>query len=269
MGNKYQEGYQSFFGRELGLNIMADPDQLEYVKAMIAPPEKTQVVFCNSKAGTGKTMLAVAAAYYMLEVKNSVNKIIYYRNTVGVREQGFLPGSADEKDAPYMEPFIRAITDIGLRLNNSQRLYGSLLSADKVECRSTTYDRGLDYSGNLVIIIDEAQNMNLTELRTLLTRAHDTVKVIVIGSSLQVDSGSKVEHYGPQRLIPFEVYESHLRNDPKVLFESFTLRKNYRGNLANSADEIDRTIKELHDLKNISTASSAIIPSGQVTIIDC
>lgn len=261
MGSKYQEGYQSFFGRDLGLNIMADPDQLAYVKAMLAPVNKTQVVFCNSKAGTGKTMLAVAAAYYMLEVKQSVSKIIYYRNTVGIREQGFLPGTSGEKDAPYMEPFIRAITDIGLRLNNSQRLYGSLLSLEKVECRSTTYDRGLDYSGNLVIIIDEAQNMNLTELRTLLTRAHDSVKVIVIGSSLQVDSGAKVEHYGPKRLIPFEVYESHLENDPTVLFEGITLNKNYRGNLANSADEIDKTIKDLQDLKNISTASSAIIPS--------
>ena len=87
--SKYREGFEHYFHEKMGFKILADEAQYEYVKAILAPTNEVQAVFCDSKAGTGKSALALASAYYLLE-KEEISKIIYVRNTVSVRENGFL-----------------------------------------------------------------------------------------------------------------------------------------------------------------------------------
>lgn len=240
--SKYRNDFEHFFHEEMDYKILADTNQYQYVSSIIAPNKKVQVVLTDSPAGTGKTALAITSAYYKL-LKGDIQKIIYVRNSLSVRDSGFLPGSAEEKEMVYMKPFLDVIERIGIKLGR-QDLVRDLIREEQIECVSTSYLRGVDYDQDAILIIDEAQNMDLIELQTILTRPHDNVKVIMIGSSLQNDN-PKIRTYGINKLLPFEVYIDHLMSQSLFPVEYVELTKNYRGNLSNHADKIQDTIKRI------------------------
>lgn len=238
--SKYKHDFETFFCKTLGYNIMSDPYQYEYVKAILDP--ETQIIFSDSPSGTGKSSLALSAGYYLLQ-EGDINKIIYLRSAVPVRDLGFLPGNGLEKEEPYMRPAKDAIAHIGHQIGR-QDLVEDMMLNELFECTSTSYLRGVDYSGEMLIVIDEAQNFDLLELQTALTRIHDSVKVVVIGSTLQNDN-PKVMKYGPERLLPFEVYMKHFMEQDKIKVRSVNLINNYRGKLSQYADKINSTLKRI------------------------
>ena len=240
--SKYRNDFERFFHESMDFRILADEAQYDYVKAILAPNKEVQAVFSNSSAGTGKTALALAAAYYKL-TKGEISKIIYVRNTLSVRESGFLPGTIEDKEAAYMKPAMDVIQKIGIKTNN-QDLFSELVRDEKIVCTSTSFLRGVDYDMDAVLIIDEAQNLDLIELQTVLTRPHDNVKVVVIGSSLQNDN-AKMRTYGPERLLPFELYIRHFEEQREFPIENITLITNYRGKFANYADKVQQTVREI------------------------
>ena len=245
--SKYRHDFEHFFHEEMGYKILADKEQYEYVTAILAPTSQVQAVFCDSPAGTGKTSIAMAAAYYrLLKNDNKKCRIIYVRNTLAVRENGFLPGTAEEKEAQFMKPAIENINRIGQSMNTSQDLFSSMLENEEIEVCSTSYLRGVDIEGEATIIIDEAQNLDITELQTVLTRIHDSVKVIVIGSTLQCDN-TKLRTYGPNKLTPFELYMEHFAKQSIIPVEFITLKTNHRGKFANYADQILQTVNAVKD----------------------
>lgn len=235
----YQFPFESYFHKELDFKILSDGPTYEYVKSIVEPTHETQIVFSDSKAGTGKTSLAMAAAYYRIQMGLS-SKIIYVRNTLAVRENGFLPGTADEKEFQFMAPAKESIDDIGYRLGD-QKLFQTMMTHDEIEVVSTSYLRGRDLSGDIVLILDEAQNLDTTEIQTVLTRLHDDAKVVVIGSSKQCDN-NKLRRFGREKITPFQLYIKHFERQSKIATEVVNLTKNYRGELANYADEIGTTI---------------------------
>lgn len=242
--SKYRHEFEHFFHEYMGFKILADEAQYDYVESILAPTKKVQAVFSNSPAGTGKSALSLAAAYYLLN-KEEISKIIYVRNTVSVRENGYLPGTLEEKEAAYMKPAHDVIQRIGYKMNN-QDLFADLVREEKLICTSTSFLRGVDYDEDAVLIIDEAQNLDLNELQTVLTRPHDNVKVVMIGSSLQNDN-NKIKKLGPKRdLLPFEAYIQHFENQKDIPVENITLTRNYRGKFANFADQISQTIQTLN-----------------------
>lgn len=245
--SKYRYPFESYFHKELGFKILSDKPTYEYVESIVSPTSETQIVFSDSKAGTGKTSLAMAAAYYRLQMGIST-KIIYVRNTLAVRENGFLPGSAEEKEYQFMAPAKESIGDIGYRLND-QKLFNNMLSHDEIEVVSTSYLRGRDLSGEVVLILDEAQNLDTTEIQTVLTRLHDDAKVIVIGSSKQCDN-NKLRRFGREKITPFQLYIKHFERQEEVPTKVINLTKNYRGKLANYADEIGQTIDVIKNTDN-------------------
>ena len=192
---------------------------------------------------THNTSQAMAGAYYRL-MKGDSSKIIYVRNTLAVRENGFLPGDAQEKELQFMTPAKESIDEIGLRLGNSQSLFDRMTVEEEIEVISTSYIRGRDFQGSPTVIIDEAQNLDTTELQTVLTRVHDDAKVIVIGSSLQCDN-KKLKKFGSEKLTPFQLYIEHFKKQDEIPYEVINLTKNYRGNLANYSDQIGLTIDDL------------------------
>lgn len=242
--SKYRHDFEYYFHSQLGYKILADEHQYRYVESILAPTSEVQAVFSDSPAGSGKTALALAAAYYLLK-EGEVNSIAYVRNTVSVRENGFLPGTIEDKERAYMQPAEDNITRIGASVGN-QDLYNELVDSGQLFCTSTSFLRGVDYKDNMVLIIDEAQNLDLVELQTVLTRPHDNVKIIVIGSSLQNDN-CKVKKYGPNRLLPFQVYMEHFENQEHIPIQIVKLVNNYRGRFSQFADSVGKTLKQYDD----------------------
>ncbi len=142
-------------------------------------------------AGTGKTFLALAAALEQTVEAQRYRRISVYRPliAVGRQEVGFLPGDLDEKLAPWMA----AVYDNLYALFSDGDPYSAraavdgLLDQDVLEMAAVTYLRGRSITGELVII-DEAQNLELPTLKVILTRIGADSKVVFCGDLTQVDN---------------------------------------------------------------------------------
>lgn len=230
-----------FLKGRLGFNIYSDPCQQRYVEALIAPNKDVQGVFLDAEAGTGKTSLAISVAYYLL-MKDVIDQIVYIRNAVSIREMGFLPGDLAEKEAPYMQPGLDALSRLDKK---NPKLIETLMENEQLVIASTSFLRGVDWDGRKLLIVDEAQNLNLQEMQTVLTRPHDETKVVVIGSSLQCDEGVRAKRYGCEKLLPFQLYSEHFSKYTDLNVLELTLKTNYRGNFSKFADKIQFTIDYL------------------------
>lgn len=191
------------------------------------------IVFCNAKAGCGKSTIATATANLLCQY-GRYKEIVYIAAPVQEHTQGYIPGSIDEKSAPYFTPFYQALEKIGVNTNTS--MYYDIINEKNgtayIECLTHTYLRGQNFE-NKVIIIDEAENFYTDELKKVLTRIHDNCKVIVIGHSGQCDL-----YHNPDRS-GFVKYLEHFRaiNDNRVAVCSLT--KNYRGWISSFADSLE------------------------------
>jgi len=232
MANKYGDIFYKWLD-EKGYNVFKDSYQLNYVQHLRSSPKDLNLVSVNAQAGTGKTSLAVLCGVYAIE-NEEFDRIIYIRNTVATRDVGFLPGGLDEKLAPLFAPFIEALDNVQPGLYEAW----TMEAPKKAETTSTSYLRGLTFD-NAYVIIDEAQNMSVHEIRTILERCKDSCKVIVIGSSTQVDD-RKIERIAG--LLPFEVFQVHYQGEKAVICELF---KNYRGRLSAHASDVSITIRKL------------------------
>lgn len=153
------------------------PKQMEYVQKVA----ENDIVFAIGPAGTGKTFLAVAMALAELK-KNNIEKIILSRPAVETGESlGFLPGDLKEKLDPYLKP----LTDALYYMLSAEKL--KLYSEKNViEIIPLAYMRGRTLS-NAFIILDEAQNATITQMKMFLTRMGNNSKVIVTGDITQID----------------------------------------------------------------------------------
>lgn len=217
-----------FFGLKL------DAEQEAFRDAIWS--DEYSVVFANSKAGTGKTTLAVATA--MLLVEYGKFSGIYYMTEAGVHEfkQGLLPGSLEEKSAPLFAPLYQAVTRLGY---DPQRIIVNdfNMAAQKngtaiITALTDSYVRGIsigEIDSPVVLLVDEAQNMTLPVIRTVLSRVNDGSKVICVGHIGQIDL-KYPQDSGFTRAL------ERYRQEPwcKVC----NLTKNYRGRISSVADEL-------------------------------
>ena len=152
-------------------------NQKRYVDAI----DKHTVVFGIGPAGTGKTYLAVAKAVQALQNKE-VNRIILTRPAVEAGEHlGFLPGTLNDKIDPYVRPLYDALHDM-LDPDSIPRL----LTAGTIEVAPLAYMRGRTLN-DAFIILDEAQNTSMEQMKMFLTRLGFTSKMVVTGDVTQVD----------------------------------------------------------------------------------
>jgi len=154
--------------------------------------DSVQVVTLLGKAGTGKTLLAIAAGLQQVVDDERYNKLLVSRPVMPMgRDLGFLPGDVGEKLRPYMQPiydnldFIVA-ANLELRrrstMTPAQLEEGGYLSVEPL-----TYIRGRSIP-NQYIIVDEAQNLTPHEVKTILTRAGDGTKIVLTGDAYQIDN---------------------------------------------------------------------------------
>lgn len=151
--------------------------QAEYIKCL----EKKDLIFSIGAAGTGKTYLAVCYAVNELK-KGNVEKIILTRPAVEAGESlGFLPGDLKEKVDPYLRPLYDALYDM-LGFEQTQ----ILIEKQTIEIAPLAYMRGRTLE-NAIIILDEAQNATIDQLKMFLTRLGFASKMIVTGDTSQID----------------------------------------------------------------------------------
>lgn len=196
------------------------------------------IVFCNAKAGTGKTLIATATANLLCAYKKYTG-IVYIASPTQEQKQGYLKGTIEEKSEPYFEPFYQALKKIGVNLNTAF-IDGGInekYQTAYIECLTHTFLRGTNFE-NKVIIIDEAQNFYFDELMKVLTRIHDNCKVIVIGHDGQNDLLVNPERSG------FVPYLKWFEEDERTAV--CKLEKNYRGWISQHADQLDfKMIKKI------------------------
>jgi phosphate starvation-inducible PhoH-like protein len=206
---------------ELFYGLKLTDEQRVYVDSIF----DNQITIVNAKAGTGKTTLAVGAAKIL-------NKPLYYIfSPVEEDALGYTPGEVEDKESKYIVPLLDALKEI--KEDHRFALYREanpehIQKVAWVFAKSHVFVRGSNIK-NATVIIDESQNMTKGELKKVLTRIHDSCKVIMIGHDGQCDL-DKPEKSG------FVPYLEHFENEPYA--QVVELTKNFRGRLARHADEL-------------------------------
>ena len=148
-----------------------------YIRAL----KRHSLVFGTGPAGTGKTWLAVAHAVSLFERKE-VDRIVLSRPAVEAGERlGFLPGDMREKVDPYLRPIYDALGDL-----MDARIVERAQQTGEIEIAPLAFMRGRTLS-NAAIILDEAQNTTIMQMKMFLTRLGENSRMIVTGDPSQVD----------------------------------------------------------------------------------
>ena len=157
---------------------------------LLLDPE-VSVIALDGRAGTGKTVMAIAAGLDQVVEQRRYEKLAVYRPLVpvGRADVGFLPGGLEEKLDPWMSAIhdaIVALTD--QRSNREARvMIDELIARNQLSLESVTFLRGRSLHRQIVVV-DEAQNLEPTTLKTILTRIGDGTKVIFTGDTSQIDA---------------------------------------------------------------------------------
>ena len=188
------------------------------------------IVFCNAKAGTGKTLLATATANLLCQY-GRCDGMIYIASPTQEQKQGYLKGTIEEKSELYLEPFSEAWGKIGVNRNTAFYDGGTneKYQSAYIQCVTHTFLRGTNFE-NKAVIIDEAQNYYFDELKKVLTRLHDSCKIIVIGHEGQNDLFDHPERSG------FVPYLNWFAGDDRTAVCHLT--ENHRGWISQHADEL-------------------------------
>jgi PhoH-like ATPase len=162
-------------------------EQIFALDALLRP--ETQLVTLTGRAGTGKTLLALAAA---LEQRRSFHQIYLARPVVplGNRDIGFLPGDVKSKLDPYMQPLWDNLAVIRHRLpreGREQKALAEMIDQEKLCIAPLAYIRGRSLA-HVFFIVDEAQNLTPHEVKTIITRAGEHSKVVFTGDIHQIDT---------------------------------------------------------------------------------
>ncbi len=160
-----------------------NPKQAEFLKSI----DKHDLTFAVGPAGTGKTYLAVAKAVQYFE-KGEVQRLVFARPAVEAGEKlGFLPGDLVEKVLPYLRPIYDALYEM-IGFKETQKL----IQSDVIEVLPLAFMRGRTLN-EAFIILDEAQNATIMQMKMFLTRIGFGSKTVVTGDMTQVDLPKGIE----------------------------------------------------------------------------
>jgi PhoH-like ATPase len=205
-------------------------EQAFALHAILNPDVK--LVTISGVAGTGKTLLALAGS---LEQKNNYDQLILARPIVPLsnKEIGYLPGDAEEKINPYMQPLWDNLNFIKNQFGEHEKkrkAIDEMQAQGKITICPLAFIRGRSLS-NCIFIIDEAQNLTPHEVKTIITRAGDNTKVILTGDVRQIDTPYLDEHSNGMSYVI-----ERLKGEG--LYCHVTLEKGERSELANLANEL-------------------------------
>ena len=159
--------------------------------ALLVDPN-ISIVTLSGKAGTGKTLLALAVGLQQMMVDNIYSRMLVSRPIFPMgRDLGFLPGDTQEKLSPWMQPIF---DNLELLINNTSEKksskrdsYQELMERGMLVVEPLTYIRGRSIP-NQHMIVDEAQNLTPHEMKTIVSRAGDGTKIVLTGDPNQIDN---------------------------------------------------------------------------------
>ena len=151
--------------------------------------DKVKLVTLMGKAGTGKTLIALAAGLKRAVVDREFRRLVIARPTVSMgKELGFLPGTLEEKLNPWMQPIHDALELLGdINMGHEQRRTHDLMRSGMIMVEALSFIRGRSIA-NQFMIIDEAQNLTPIETKTILTRVGQGTKIVFTGDPYQIDN---------------------------------------------------------------------------------
>jgi PhoH-like ATPase len=194
--------------------------------------DRIKLVTLMGKAGTGKTLLAMAAGLKRTVLDREFRRLIVARPTISMgKELGFLPGSLEEKLAPWMQPIHDALEMLSdLNMGHDHRRSGDLMRSGMIMVEALSYIRGRSIA-NQFMIIDEAQNLTPLEAKTIITRVGYGTKIIFTGDPYQIDNP-----YVDSASNGFNYVVSRFRDQP--IAAHIELQKGERSELAELAANI-------------------------------
>ena len=155
----------------------------ENQKLVIESIKNNEITIVSGLPGTGKTYLACAESLKLIKTKPKYKKILLVKSVIQLpgEELGFLPGDLKDKLDPYMISFIDNFEKIiGESLTNKLRELGLI----QIQPLAFVRGRSID---NTIIVVDEAQNISIQNMRTLMTRIGDNSKMVILGDVKQKD----------------------------------------------------------------------------------
>jgi PhoH-like ATPase len=205
-------------------------EQTFAIHAILNPEVK--LVTLNGVAGTGKTLIALAAA---MEQKRDFKQIYLARPIVPLsnKDIGFLPGDMKSKVNPYMEPLWDNLKFIQNQYHETDREFSKItdmVNQEKLVITPLAYIRGRSLS-NIIFIVDEAQNLTPHEVKTIITRAGENSKFIFTGDIYQIDTP-----YLDSQSNGLSYLIDRVKDHP--LYAHVTLEKGERSELANLANDL-------------------------------
>ncbi|HPO55507.1 MAG TPA: PhoH family protein [Ignavibacteriaceae bacterium] len=190
------------------------------------------LVSITGKAGTGKTLLALAAS---LQSKRNYRQIYVARPVVPLsnKDIGYLPGDVESKLAPYMQPLwdnLKVIQDQYPESDKQHQLINQLLKDQKLVIEPLSYIRGRSLQ-RIYFIVDEAQNLTPHEIKTIITRAGEGAKIVLTGDIYQID-----HPYLDSQSNGLSYLIDHFKN--QKLYAHINLEKGERSELAELASNL-------------------------------
>jgi PhoH-like ATPase len=153
--------------------------------------DEIKLVTIVGKAGTGKTLLAIAAGLQKTMEEQVYQKMLVSRPVFPLgKDIGFLPGTVEEKLNPWMQPIydnVEFLMGLSRADKKAGRSYKELIDLGLVAIEPLTYIRGRSIP-NQYIIVDEAQNLTPHEVKTIVTRVGDNTKIVLTGDPYQIDN---------------------------------------------------------------------------------
>ena len=218
MAKKYHEMFSG---------IICNEDQKKFRDAVM--DDNNNFILVDAVSGSGKTLIAVTCAKQLVS-RGYYNSCVFIVPTTSEQDLGYRPGTAAEKISDYMVPLRQALMKIGEEPDKviTHTLEDNLKDSNKwVIADSQVFLRGVNFEKQ-VVIVDEAQNFTVPQIKKIISRNYDNTKLIVIGSSSQIDIDPNASCFA--RLM------AHMDG-----FEGYTkceLPISYRGKLAMHIDKL-------------------------------
>jgi PhoH-like ATPase len=191
---RYRDERGGFFPiADLGAGIWGiaprNPQQSLALEIMLDPA--LSIVTLMGKAGTGKTLLALAVGLQMMMEESTYTKMLVSRPIFPMgKDIGYLPGTAQEKLEPWMQPIfdnLELLIGSPISKRHPAKGYEALIDQGLINIEPLTYIRGRSIP-NQFMIVDEAQNLTPHEIKTIITRVGEGTKIILTGDPYQIDN---------------------------------------------------------------------------------
>lgn len=212
---------------ELFSGIICNEDQEKFRDAVM--DDKNNFILVDAVSGSGKTLIAVTCAKQLV-ANGHYRSCVFLVPTTSEQELGYRPGSTAEKISDYMVPLRQALMRIGEEPDKviTNNLEENLKDSSKwLIADSQVFLRGVNFE-NQVVIVDEAQNFTIPQIKKIISRNYDSSKLIVIGSSNQVDIDPNKSCFA-RLMNHMEGFEGYVKCELPI---------SYRGKLAMHIDKL-------------------------------